>query len=32
MLEGKAAGAYYVLEVEGQIIASLMITYEWSDW
>jgi GNAT superfamily N-acetyltransferase len=25
-------GRYYVAEAEGQIIASLMITYEWSDW
>lgn len=25
-------GIYYVLEVEGRIIASLLITYEWSEW
>jgi GNAT superfamily N-acetyltransferase len=25
-------GRYYVAEAEGQIIASLLITYEWSDW
>ncbi|HEX8172170.1 MAG TPA: GNAT family N-acetyltransferase [Thermoanaerobaculia bacterium] len=25
-------GRYYVAEADGRIIASLMITYEWSDW
>jgi GNAT superfamily N-acetyltransferase len=25
-------GRYYVAEDEGRVIASLMITYEWSDW
>ena len=25
-------GRYYVAEDQGQVIASLMITYEWSDW
>ena len=25
-------GFYLVAELEGKIIASLMITYEWSDW
>ena len=25
-------GRYYVAEANGQVIASLMITYEWSDW
>ncbi len=25
-------GQYFVTEVDGQIAASLMITYEWSDW
>jgi GNAT superfamily N-acetyltransferase len=25
-------GCYYVAEIEGRIIASLLITYEWSDW
>lgn len=25
-------GKYYVAEVDGQVIASLMTTYEWSDW
>jgi len=23
---------YYIAQVNGQVIASLMITYEWSDW
>ncbi len=25
-------GEYYVAESEGSVIASLLITYEWSDW
>jgi ribosomal protein S18 acetylase RimI-like enzyme len=25
-------GRYFVAEVDGRIIASLMLTYEWSDW
>jgi len=25
-------GQYWVAEVEGKVIASLLITYEWSDW
>ncbi len=25
-------GQYYVAESEGKVIASLLITYEWSDW
>ena len=25
-------GKYYVAEEDGAVIASLMITYEWSDW
>jgi GNAT superfamily N-acetyltransferase len=25
-------GQYYVAEAEGKVIASLLITYEWSDW
>lgn len=25
-------GRYFVAEAEGEVIASLMITYEWSDW
>lgn len=25
-------GQYFVAEAAGQVVASLMITYEWSDW
>src|SRR5512133_4332608 len=25
-------GEYYVAEDQGKVVASLMITYEWSDW
>jgi len=25
-------GRYFVAEADGRVIASLMITYEWSDW
>jgi len=25
-------GRYYVAEASGQVVGSLMITYEWSDW
>jgi ribosomal protein S18 acetylase RimI-like enzyme len=25
-------GQYYVAESEGKVVASLLITYEWSDW
>jgi GNAT superfamily N-acetyltransferase len=27
-----ARGRYFVAEGEGRVIASLLITYEWSDW
>jgi|ERR1051325_4348898 GNAT superfamily N-acetyltransferase len=27
-----AHGRYFVAETDGEVIASLMITYEWSDW
>lgn len=27
-----AKGQYFITEVDGQIAASLMITFEWSDW
>jgi GNAT superfamily N-acetyltransferase len=27
-----ALGRYFVAEVDGRVAASLMITYEWSDW
>jgi GNAT superfamily N-acetyltransferase len=32
VFEDPSKGIYYVLEVEGQVIASLLITYEWSEW
>ncbi|KAL3159704.1 hypothetical protein ABBQ38_010110 [Trebouxia sp. C0009 RCD-2024] len=25
-------GLYYVAELQGEVVAALMITYEWSDW
>lgn len=25
-------GQYYVAEIDGKVVASLLITYEWSDW
>ncbi|WP_299580776.1 GNAT family N-acetyltransferase [uncultured Sunxiuqinia sp.] len=28
----RAKGTYYVAEKNGQVIASLLTTYEWSDW
>jgi GNAT superfamily N-acetyltransferase len=28
----KGRGRYFVAETEGLIVASLLITYEWSDW
>lgn len=27
-----ARGRYFVAEEEGRVVASLLITYEWSDW
>jgi len=32
VFEDKAKGQYYIAEYEGNVIASLMITFEWSDW
>lgn len=28
----ESKGQYYVAELEGRVVASLLITYEWSDW
>lgn len=28
----KSLGRYYVAEADDQVVASLLITYEWSDW
>jgi GNAT superfamily N-acetyltransferase len=32
VFEEKSKGQYWVAESEGNVVASLMITYEWSDW
>jgi len=32
VFDDAAKGHYYVAEAKGQVIASLMITREWSDW
>lgn len=32
VFEDPYRGQYYVAEIDGQIVASLLITYEWSDW
>ena len=32
VFENPGLGKYYVAEREGEVIASLMTTYEWSDW
>ena len=32
VLADPAKGIYYVVENEGQVVASLLTTYEWSDW
>ena len=32
VLENPARGFYVVAEVDGQLVASLMVTTEWSDW
>lgn len=32
VLEDHAPGRYWILEVEGEPVAQLLITYEWSDW
>jgi GNAT superfamily N-acetyltransferase len=28
----ESKGKYYVVEMDGEVVASLLITYEWSDW
>ena len=28
----KSKGAYYVAEIDGKVVGSLLTTYEWSDW
>lgn len=32
VFEDRALGRYFVAEVSGVVAASLMVTYEWSDW
>ncbi|NDD62550.1 MAG: GNAT family N-acetyltransferase [Acidobacteria bacterium] len=32
VFENSAYGRYFVAEKDGTVIASLLITYEWSDW
>jgi ribosomal protein S18 acetylase RimI-like enzyme len=32
VLEGRAPGAFWVAERDGQVVGQLLITYEWSDW
>jgi GNAT superfamily N-acetyltransferase len=32
VFDDPSLGRYYVATSEGRVIASLMITYEWSDW
>lgn len=32
VFENPAHGRYFVAEKDGAVIASLLITYEWSDW
>src|ERR1700674_5604915 len=32
VFEDPSRGRYFVAESDGQIVASLLITYEWSDW
>jgi GNAT superfamily N-acetyltransferase len=32
LFENPSLGRYFLAESDGRVIASLMITYEWSDW
>lgn len=32
VLEDNTKGNYYVAEIEGQVVGSLLTTFEWSDW
>ena len=32
VFDDPSRGRYFVAEAEGQVVASLLITYEWSDW
>ncbi|HKB79268.1 MAG TPA: GNAT family N-acetyltransferase [Thermoanaerobaculia bacterium] len=32
VFDDPSRGRYFVTEADGQVVASLLITYEWSDW
>jgi len=32
IFKNKDLGQYYIAQIEGKAVASLLITYEWSDW
>lgn len=32
VFDDPAKGRYFVAELDGETVASLLITYEWSDW
>lgn len=32
LFDNSTLGRYFLAESEGRVVASLMITYEWSDW
>jgi GNAT superfamily N-acetyltransferase len=32
VFQDASRGQYYVAEADGNVVASLLITYEWSDW
>ncbi len=32
VINDSSKGEYYVAEIEGQIVSSLLTTFEWSDW
>lgn len=32
VFDDPSKGRYYVAEIDGKVIASLLTTYEWSDW
>ena len=32
IFDAPALGRYFIAELDGKVVASLLITYEWSDW
>lgn len=32
VFDDRSLGRYFIAEQEGRVVASLLITYEWSDW